>query len=234
MKLHLIHTGLPDEAPWLFRVPLRSRAFLVITVVVTVIVSTIAATSPEWLLRVDQPIADWVRGLGGGGDHSLAALITHLGSPAIAVVVGVVAALILWNQCRAAALTLLALITAAQLADVVLKLIVDRARPSDPLVSTTLGSFPSGHVIHAVVVFGLVPFLLWVLTQRRGLMRFGFALFGIVVVLVAISRVRLGAHWPSDVISSVLIGMSLLLGAERLLTSVWAAERCAFPGATPH
>ena len=96
-----------------------------------------------------------------------------------------------------------------------------------------LDSFPSGHVLQAVVIFGLVPFLLWALTERRSFLRFGFAVFVVVVVSVAVRRVRLGAHWPSDVIVSFFIGASLLIGAEQLLTSTWATDRCASLGYHP-
>lgn len=225
MSLELIHHGLPDEAPWFFRVALRSRAFLIVTVVVTLSLSVIAASGSEWLLRFDEPISEWIRG--EGAELRLERAITQLGSPNLTIALGGVAVGALWRRCRASALTLVALIAAALAADVVLKLVVDRARPPNPAVGTNLGSFPSGHVIHAVVIFGLVPFLMWVLTHRRTLMRAGFAVFGVVVLAVAVSRVRLGAHWPSDVISSILIGSSLLFGAERLLTSAWATDRCA-------
>jgi len=231
MSFEVIHRGLPDDAPWFFRVALRSRAFLVVAAVITVILSVVAASGPEWLLAFDQPISDWVRG--GEEELWLARLITQLGSPTLAVALGGVAVAALWRRCRASALTLAALIAAALSADVVLKIVVDRVRPPNPAVDTGLGSFPSGHVIHAVVIFGLVPFLLWVLTRRRALLRAGFAVFAVVVLSVAVSRVRLGAHWPSDVISSVFIGSSLLLGAERLLTSPWAIDRCALLGHHP-
>jgi undecaprenyl-diphosphatase len=98
------------------------------------------------------------------------------------------------------------------------------------VVETGLGSFPSGHVIHAVVIFGLLPILLWAVTKSRGYLVFGFAVFGVSVLAVAVSRVSLGAHWPSDVVASLLIGASLLLGAQFLIKSVWAADRCEVRG----
>ena len=159
--------------------------------------------------------------------------LSTLGSPALVVAGGVVAFAALWRRCRASALTLGTLLAGALTVDIVLKVVVDRPRPSNPAVDTALDSFPSGHVLQAVVIFGLVPFLLWALTERRSFLRFGFAVFVVVVVSVAVRRVRLGAHWPSDVIVSFFIGASLLIGAEQLLTSTWATDRCASLGYHP-
>jgi undecaprenyl-diphosphatase len=118
------------------------------------------------------------------------------------------------------------LVAAAVSTDIVLKLVVDRPRPPNPIVDTGLGSFPSGHVIHAVVIFGLVPILLWAVTRSRAYLMFGFTIFGAAVVSVAMSRIALGAHWPSDVVASIFIGASLLLGAQFLIRSGWSADRC--------
>ncbi len=226
-----MHRGLPEDAPWFFRVVLRSRGFLIVTVVITVSLAVIAASNPEWLLRIDQPVSEWIRGW--GGQPSLAKIVTRLGSPTLAVAGGVVAFVVLWRRCRAAALTLGTLVAGAITIDIVLKVVVDRPRPPNPAVNTEFGSFPSGHVLHAVVIFGLVPFLLWILTNRSELLRLGFVVFAVVVLSVALSRVRLGAHWPSDVIVSFFIGASLLIGAEQLITSTWATDRCASLGHHP-
>ncbi len=228
MTFDRIHGGLPGDTPWIFRVPLRSRVFLVVTLVVTVLVGVTAASNPEWLLRFDRPASEWIRG--SGGEFGFAKFVTRMGSPNLAVGIGVVGVVVLWRWCRASAITLASLIAAAVTTDIVLKIVVDRVRPPSPAVGTALGSFPSGHVIHTVVIYGLVPFLLWVLTSRRALLRIGFAVFVVIVVGVAWSRVRLGAHWPSDVIASFFIGASLLLAAERILTSKWAADHCASLG----
>lgn len=223
-----MHRGLPEDTPWFFRVVLRSPGFLIVTVVITVSVAVITASNPEWLLRIDQPVSEWVRGW--GGQQSFARLVTRLGSPILAVTVGVVAVAVLWRRCRASAVTLGTLVAAALAVDIVIKVVVDRPRPPDPAVGTEFGSFPSGHVIHAVVIFGLVPFLLWILTNRSEFLRLGFVVFVVVVLSVALSRVRLGAHWPSDVIASFFIGASLLIGAEQLVTSTWATDRCVSLG----
>ncbi len=228
MSLHQLHSGLPEDAPWFIRVVLRSRHFIYVTAAITVFLSILAASNPGWLLQVDQPISEWVRGL--EVDPALARVVTQLGSPNLAIAVGLAAMIALWKKCRASALTLGTLMAAAVATDVGLKLLVNRPRPPDPMVSTQLGSFPSGHVIHAVVIFGLVPLLLWVITSRTGYLRLGFVIFAAVVVAVAMSRIALGAHWPSDVLASFFLGASLLLAAENLLTSPWATKQCSSVG----
>ncbi|MCB9422295.1 MAG: phosphatase PAP2 family protein [Ardenticatenaceae bacterium] len=84
-----------------------------------------------------------------------------------------------------------------------LKLLFARPRPNvfPPLMVATSYSFPSGHTMSAVAVYGLLSFLLW---QRR---RYGWSiLVGLWVPLVALSRVYLGVHYPSDVLASLALG----------------------------
>jgi undecaprenyl-diphosphatase len=68
-------------------------------------------------------------------------------------------------------------------------------------------SFPSGHTLHAVCFTGIacsyLPLLAWVLVP--------FAL------LVALSRLVLGLHYPSDVLAGALIGGALALSSLALI-----------------
>jgi undecaprenyl-diphosphatase len=201
---------------------------LFVTVTITVLFGFVGAFVPEWLLWFDEPVSAWTRD--AAGDGSVARVATLFGSPNLSLVIGAVGVTVLWRWCRASAATLGVLLASAFIADIGLKLVVDRPRPPNPLVGTALASFPSGHVIHAVILFGLIPMLLWVVTNRRSFLRFGFGVFTVGVSAVTVSRVALGAHWPSDVIVSVFIGISLLLAAEKLLTSSRAVDQCDSAG----
>jgi undecaprenyl-diphosphatase len=75
-----------------------------------------------------------------------------------------------------------------------------------PLVVETTYSFPSGHTLTAMAVYGLIAVLLW---QRRH--RFMAILSGLWVLVVALSRVYLGAHYPSDVLASIALGTILII-----------------------
>jgi len=75
-----------------------------------------------------------------------------------------------------------------------------------PLVVEHTASFPSGHTLTAVGVYGLISVLLW----QRG-HRYLSIISGIWVFFIALSRVYLGAHYPSDVVASLALGTILLI-----------------------
>ena len=82
-----------------------------------------------------------------------------------------------------------------------LKLVLSRARPEDILVSIQSGSFPSGHVANAAtlaVVLAVIGWRWWV-----------FVAGGAYVLLMALSRTYLGAHWVSDTVGGLLIGAAV-------------------------
>lgn len=74
-------------------------------------------------------------------------------------------------------------------------------------------SYPSGHVVRAVVVYGLASFVIYrlALSERRG----ALAIAGAVVLIAAIAldRLFLEVHWLSDVVGGLLLGGTLLIAA---------------------
>jgi membrane-associated phospholipid phosphatase len=90
-----------------------------------------------------------------------------------------------------------------------LKLIISRPRPTSDLVpiyrDTVTQSFPSGHVTFYVCYFGFLFFVAYALLPLRSpARRIALAVTASFVLLVGLSRVYLGAHWPSDTLGAYL------------------------------
>ncbi len=158
-------------------------------------------------------------------DYSMRA-ITFIGTfvPALAIVIISAGVLVVSRRWWEAIFVLLTL--SADVVNVAVKEMVGRQRPGpgsvEVLWSGDASSFPSGHVTHFVVFYGFLFFLVW--TEMRPSWRRTalLAVFGFLVALVGVSRVYVGAHWPSDVLGGYLIGGLLLAGLIRIY--VWAVS----------
>lgn len=102
------------------------------------------------------------------------------------------------------------------------KLLMRRPRPNHPEILVTRAriggtSFPSGHVINYVGVYGMLAYLAHRYVKPKALRRAIVASLTSMIALVGPSRIYLGHHWFSDVAASYLLGTSYLLA----LTSVY-------------
>lgn len=150
---------------------------------------------PPW---VEESMRDFTA-LGGGG---VLLLLTA----------SVVIYLIILRKYRAALLIALAVIGGALLSQL-LKNSIGRPRPDlvphGSIVYST--SFPSGHSMSAAATYLTLGALLARLQPRRRLKIYVLLLAMLITVLVGISRVYLGVHWPTDVLAGWAAG------------AVWAA-----------
>ncbi len=109
--------------------------------------------------------------------------------------------------------------------------IVARPRPSSPLIHVfipePIPTFPSGHVIYAVVYYGFLLYLS--LTKPVSQWRYRwllipFQLFAVLnILLIGYSRVYEGSHWLTDVLGGYLMGALLL--ALLIFLYRWTLDR---------
>lgn len=95
----------------------------------------------------------------------------------------------------------------------ILKLAIGRIRPDTDYANNlqiVTYSFPSGHAAGSMVAYGLLAYLAWHLLPHPWSYIIVGAL-GILILLIGISRIYLGAHFPSDVIAGWLLGGAALL-----------------------
>ena len=144
------------------------------------------------------------------------------------LIVGFAGAAILWLLAnRSEAVCLLAALALTQL-NAAVKLAVDRPRPSSEFVEVrevaTGLSFPSGHTMTAVLLYGFLFYAAGQAFSDRRLRYPVQALCVIVAVLTGLQRVEAGVHWPSDVLGGALFAglmLALLIWSHRRLLARW-------------
>lgn len=190
----------------------------------------IAATVDDgsMLRRWDEPVSRFLMELRSPGLNGIVKALSTLGGLTVVALLLVVLLLLVWHECRALALVLLAASVARPLLEWTLKELVDRPRPEiSQLVPGNGPSFPTGHVMAAVAIWGLLPPVVALVSGRRSAWWWSVAISATVILVVGFSRVYLGVHWTSDVIGALVLGALYLLAVEWLLD--WHHRRMPCP-----
>lgn len=162
------------------------------------------------LTIVDQEIAQWLHAHSTTMLTQCLLIITHLHDPwVLSPVAGIITLYYIWKKRWYAALSVFLVVQGAMLLNLLAKHAFQRARPTfdDPLITLATYSFPSGHVVASTVFYGTLVALL--IFQKPALHRAIYILpiaFAM-VILVAFSRMYLGAHYLSDVLAAFLEAM---------------------------
>jgi membrane-associated phospholipid phosphatase len=102
------------------------------------------------------------------------------------------------------------------LVSTLVKLLINRPRPLSTLVrvieKTQQQSFPSGHVLFYTVFFGFLVLLMYHLNHLPKKLRILIAVISVFLLFtVPISRIYLGAHWFTDVLAGLFLGLLNLI-----------------------
>jgi membrane-associated phospholipid phosphatase len=89
-----------------------------------------------------------------------------------------------------------------------LKDLFQRPRPDFmPLIHEATYSFPSGHAMNSFVFYMTLSYFIFHETRRKMLSILFASVSAIIVLLIGISRIYLGVHYPSDVIAGYAAGI---------------------------
>jgi undecaprenyl-diphosphatase len=145
---------------------------------------------------------------------SIAVDLTALGSITLVVLISVVVLCILLSlKDRLAAWQLLLNSLGAGIWTVIIKNVIERPRPESitPLVQVSGFSYPSGHSLASASLYLTIALLAvrYLPTTKARVLVFSLAVA--VILLVCMSRVYLGVHYPSDVASGASLGFAWAL-----------------------
>jgi undecaprenyl-diphosphatase len=165
------------------------------------------------LTVMDRQVALWLHSHGTPQRTGWMLEATFLASPGVVGLSTAVAALILLRRRWWYRLLALALVVPGGLAlNLLLKSAFERQRPQfdDPIVKLTDFSFPSGHTMMATLFYGMLIVLAAVHLKNRGWRVFTITGLCLIIFLVGFSRMYLGAHYFSDVLGAMTMGVAWL------------------------
>ena len=161
----------------------------------------------EWLLHLDGQILLWIQELRTDWLTAFFTTVTHLGDAGALWILAGVALLIPKKTRRAGIAVLAALLVTFIVVNLILKPVIARTRPYEVIEGLRLlvspahdYSFPSGHssssMAAAVAMAGALP---------RRMRAIGWCAV-VLAVMICISRLYIGIHYPSDVLIGAAIG----------------------------
>lgn len=167
---------------------------------------------PEQASEFDQVIQTRVRGDLPSLATTFWTQITVVGNVMPLVTVAILLALFFyWKKWKAEAIFIVGSLVLMAGASTALKFLYQRPRPSiEWLVNTTGASFPSWHTASTMLVAGILAIIVY---QRVHSALFRFLIQGslvLVAILVALSRIYVGVHYPTDIVGGWLLALFLL------------------------
>jgi undecaprenyl-diphosphatase len=182
----------------------------------------------EWVLRSLRMPGNLAIPRGPSWLAPAARNLTALGSlPVLLLVVVAVAGFLalahLWRH--------LALVLGASVGGLLLMLVLkrafDRPRPTvvPPLMLETTASFPSGHAMMSAVVYLTLGTLLAQLCPRWRERVYVLTVAGVLAVLIGLTRLYLGVHYPTDVLGGWSVGLAWALASGLVVRGLRTRSR---------
>jgi membrane-associated phospholipid phosphatase len=193
---------------------IRIYIFILAALIAFLILAYFARIYPYF--KLDIQITLWLQSYKMSWLQQIMTGVSWLGFfPQAALVVIAVSLLLYFRGLVWEAILALLIPVGAESLDFIAKLVIHRPRESANLVHVAQllpsYSFPSGHVMFFSGFFGYLCCLSY-LSLKPGFLRFSLmAGFAGLIGLVGVSRVYLGAHWPSDVVGGYLASSALLV-----------------------
>src|SRR3984957_16335814 len=177
----------------------------------------------------DQAIQSWVHGFATPALTKVMRALSWIGSPFVLTpVVALAAGLLWWRGLKDDAVLVASAALGGIALDEVMKLHFKRLRPELPwaFVHEHSFSFPSGHSVMAIVVYGVIVYKAEEKLRSKGARAALIVGAFLMAMGIGFSRIYLGAHYPSDVAAGYFVGavwLTAVVGSDRYVRRVEAA-----------
>jgi undecaprenyl-diphosphatase len=163
--------------------------------------------SDQQIVDFDSIVISAIQGLESPGLTSIMKFFTTIGSSPVVIVLSLFLLFFLYKVLhhRIELILFITALVGSVILNDLLKNLFHRTRPNlHRLIDISGYSFPSGHAMTAFTVYGIIAFLLWrhISTKRGRILLILFTVF--MILMIGISRVYLGVHYPSDIIGGYL------------------------------
>ncbi|CAH1655370.1 putative Phosphatidylglycerophosphatase B [Hyphomicrobiales bacterium] len=207
-----VHAMSRTPAPWLQpRILIPAAAGLAFLVLAAFIASDRSFAFDTRLVLLFRDPANPAVPLGPAWFQEAVRDMTALGSFVGLFFMAATAALALWFcGYRHLAIGLAVSLLAALLASNGLKIAIGRERPDvvGHAALTFTASFPSGHAFLSAVTLLSIAGFVGLASRREDIKRLCMTLAWVMILLIGLSRIYLGVHWPTDVIGGWCLGVA--------------------------
>ena len=162
----------------------------------------------------DTTIIDFLKSIESSILDQIMIFVTELGSVWFLALCSVISIITLWFKYndKWGILLFIIGIGGGGLLTKLLKYYYERGRPSiNPEIDAIGYSFPSGHSMGSLIFYGFVTYFIVRSGTKRPMKWMTILVAGILVLLIGITRIYLGAHFPSDVLAGHLAGAIWLI-----------------------
>jgi undecaprenyl-diphosphatase len=166
----------------------------------------------QHVYQFDKSVADFVSRL-PVWIAPLMQFVTLIGQPLIVIPFAIMLAVYAYDAGKERIAIAFALTLCAGAGNSVLKMVFQRERPDTLYVQNMIiksYSFPSGHAFIGAVFYGLIGYVLFRYAPQPWNGIGAIAMF-LLAILIGVSRIFLGAHFPSDVLAGWLLGLLSLV-----------------------
>ncbi|MNO15722.1 putative undecaprenyl-diphosphatase YbjG [compost metagenome] len=178
--------------------------------------------SGEQIVRFDVVLIALIQGQESSLLTSVMIFFTFIGGGAPVVAVTLIVGIVLYKVLhhRRELILFIWVVIGSSLLNESLKLVFHRARPTLHRIIDVNGfSFPSGHSMAAFSLYGVVAFLLWRHISSAAGRSIIIVISAAMTIMIGVSRIYLGVHYPSDVLGG------FLASGCWLSISIWIYQR---------